>query len=79
MNYAQAIRQELEANKTNKTQQRTASIPAKRYNKRSRAQAKQYRIASTTTSTHTSTSTNNWEYAPDTNSSYEDMEAAFWS
>jgi len=50
---------------------RTASIPSKRYN-RSRVQAKRY-------NTSASVSTTSWDQAVDVETSYEDMEASFWS
>lgn len=70
-NYRSIIRAELNNNKEGKV----ASIPAKKYNRRSRAQAKQTR------SYTTSGSTAKWNEAAsiDVSTSYEDQEAAFWS
>lgn len=71
-NYRQLMQEGREINKGN----RTPSIKAKKYGTRSRVQAKQ---KFTNKTTHMSGSTSAWNDAQDVETSYEDMEAAFWS
>lgn len=62
-----------EARNENKTNNKVQSIPAKKYGTRSRIQAKRY------DNTTSSTSTTAWDQADDATTSYDEMEAAFWS
>lgn len=68
-NYRQLM---IDARNENKTETKVASIPAKKYGTRSRIQPKRY-------TTNTSESTAAWNQANDVDTSYNDMEAAFWS